>query len=179
MSFGLRHFVVLLRLPLYVYFLLSSAFAFSAAIESHQFSNEVERMRYQGFIEEMRCPKCQNQNLAGSDSPISVDLRRELYVMIKEGKSDKEVVDYMVSRYGEFILYRPRVSSSTYVLWSLPVLLLVIGVVVLIAMVRRRRSVSLASSTPLSAEEQERLNALLMTKAISNTQVKNSTENRS
>ena len=133
-----------------------------AAIESHNFDNDVQRQRYQGFIEEMRCPKCQNQNLAGSDSPISADLRREIYQMIKDGKSDKEIVDFMVARYGEFILYRPRVEPVTYVLWVAPVVLLIVGVVVILLMLRQRRRLALQkTSSSLTNDEQARLASLL------------------
>ncbi|MET0356018.1 MAG: cytochrome c-type biogenesis protein [Cellvibrio sp.] len=133
-----------------------------AVIETHEFESDVQRQRYQSFVEEMRCPKCQNQNLAGSDSPISADLRNELYEMIKMGKSDREIVDFMVERYGDFILYRPRVSPVTYLLWGSPVALLIIGVIVLIIILRRRRQLSLIqSSQVLNADEQERLKSLL------------------
>src|SRR5690625_1667978 len=91
------------------------------AIVAYEFDNEVDRKRYVSFIEEMRCPKCQNQNLSGSDSPIAADLRRELYFLIQDGRSDMEIVDFMVERYGEYILYRPRLSSATVLLWFGPV----------------------------------------------------------
>ncbi len=133
-----------------------------AAIEAYSFNDDVERKRYQSFIEEMRCPKCQNQNLAGSDSLISTDLRREIYALIKAGKSDQEIVDFMVKRYGDFILYRPRVTPITYVLWAAPVVLLIGGIIVLLIMLRqRRRSALLQSETSLTTEEQARLNMLL------------------
>ena len=133
-----------------------------SAIEAHSFDTDLQRERYQSFIEEMRCPKCQNQNLAGSDSPISADLRRELYEMIKEGKADKEIIDFMVARYGDFILYRPRVTPVTYVLWAAPVVLLTAGIIVLLIMLRQRRRLALMqSSSALTDEEQARLNALL------------------
>jgi len=135
-----------------------------AAIEAHEFDTDLQRQRYQSFIEEMRCPKCQNQNLAGSDSPISADLRRELYEMIKLGKSDKEIVDFMVDRYGDFILYRPRVTPITYVLWGAPVTLLVVGFIVLIFILRRRRQLAqVEQGQELTATEQARLNSLLNT----------------
>ena len=148
------------------FFLLVALFVMSsstfAAIEAHEFDTDLQRQRYQSFIEEMRCPKCQNQNLAGSDSPISADLRRELYEMIKLGKSDKEIVDFMVDRYGDFILYRPRVTPATYVLWGAPAALLVIGIIVLIVILRRRRRLALTQTTQqLNSDEQSRLNALL------------------
>jgi cytochrome c-type biogenesis protein CcmH len=142
--------------------LLFSSVKVFAAIETHEFNNELDRQRYQSFIEEMRCPKCQNQNLAGSDSPISADLRRELYEMIKQGKSDKEIVDFMVARYGDFILYRPRVTPVTYALWGAPIALLIIGSIVLIIILRRRRSMSLTQmSQELNVDEQARLATLL------------------
>lgn len=133
-----------------------------AAIESHNFDTEVQRQRYQSFIEEMRCPKCQNQNLAGSDSPISQDLRREIYEMIKAGKSDREVIDYMVARYGDFILYKPRVTPATYLLWAAPVVLLITGIVVILIMLRQRRRAALQrTGTSLTDAEQARLDLLL------------------
>ncbi len=139
----------------------SSLSAF-AAIETYEFANELERKRYQGFVEEMRCPKCQNQNLAGSDSAISIDLRNKLYEMIKLDKSDKEITDFMVERYGDYILYRPRVTPATYVLWGAPVALLVIGIVVVILILHRRRRLAITQvSQHLTDEEQARLNSLL------------------
>jgi cytochrome c-type biogenesis protein CcmH len=155
MSFSFKRFLLLSLL------LVSSTHVF-AAIEAHEFKTELERQRYQSFIEEMRCPKCQNQNLAGSDSPISADLRRELYEMITLGKSDKEIVDFMVERYGDFILYRPRVTPVTYVLWGAPIALLVVGLIVLIIILRRRRRLALTQTMQvLSADEQARLLNLL------------------
>lgn len=151
----------LLKLGLYVGFLMFSSWGM-AAIDVHEFDNEVDRKRYQSFIDEMRCPKCQNQNLSGSDSPIAMDLRRELYLMIEDGKSDKEIVDFMVERYGEFILYRPRVTSSTLLLWGAPIFLLIAGIILLLLIVRKRRSIDLtASGSSLSPEERERLAGLL------------------
>ncbi len=148
-------------------FILCISIAFTslnvfAAIETHEFANELERKRYQSFIEEMRCPKCQNQNLAGSDSAISIDLRNKLYELIKLEKSDKEITDFMVERYGDYILYRPRVTPATYVLWGAPIALLVIGIVVVIVILRRRRRLALTQvSQHLTDEEQARLDSLL------------------
>lgn len=150
-----KRFLLLLALL----FLSINAFA---AIETYEFKNELDRQRYQSFIQEMRCPKCQNQNLAGSDSPVSADLRNKIYELIALGKSDKEIVDFMVERYGDFILYRPRVTPATYALWGAPVVLLVIGAVVLILILRRRRQLSAVhTSQTLSTDEQARLANLL------------------
>ncbi len=151
-----------------------------AAIETHEFDSDLQRQRYQSFIEEMRCPKCQNQNLAGSDSPISADLRRELYDMIKLGKSDREIVDFMVERYGDFILYRPRITPATYALWGVPAALLIIGVIVLILILHRRRRLSLTLTTQhLSVDEQARLDVLLNSKKNTNNKTQKDEEPRS
>lgn len=141
--------------------LLLASHLSSAAIEVHEFKNEIDRQRYQSFIDEMRCPKCQNQNLSGSDSPIALDLRNELYLMIEEGKSDQQIVDFMVERYGEFILYRPRLSPATVLLWAAPVLLLVFGALCLWLLVRKRRRLAQEVETGLSQQERARLDALL------------------
>lgn len=141
--------------------LLLASHLSSAAIEVHEFKNEIDRQRYQSFIDEMRCPKCQNQNLSGSDSPIALDLRNELYLMIEEGKSDQQIVDFMVERYGEFILYRPRLSPATVLLWAAPVLLLVFGALFLWLLVRKRRRLAREAETGLSQQERARLDALL------------------
>ena len=133
-----------------------------AAIETHEFSNDLERARYQSLIDEMRCPKCQNQNLAGSDSAISMDLRREIYELIKAGKSDKEITDFMVARYGEFILYKPRVSPLTCVLWGAPVGLFILALVILLVIVRQRRQEKSAElQTALTPQEAALLSDIL------------------
>lgn len=130
-----------------------------AAIDPYEFDNEPQHERYQHFIEEMRCPKCQNQNLAGSDAPIANDLRHELQRLLKEGKSDREITDYMVSRYGEFILYEPPFDKKTAALWLAPVAFLIIGIGVLIKIARRRAAT--ANNVELTAEEQVKLQQLL------------------
>lgn len=108
-----------------------------------------------------------------------MDLRRELYEMIKLDKSDKEITDFMVERYGDYILYRPRVTPATYVLWGAPVALLMIGIVVVIVILRRRRRLALTQvSQHLTDEEQLRLNSLLNSANQTNN-IRNSKELRS
>lgn len=140
-------------------FLLGTALAY-AAIDPFESDNEAQRERYQHFIEDMRCPKCQNQNLAGSDAPIANDLRHELQRLLKEGKSDREIVDYMVARYGEFILYEPPFDKKTAFLWLAPIGFLVVGLSVL-GMIARRRAAAVAASKELSEAERARLQQLL------------------
>ncbi len=151
---------ILIKVVVALSLLLGSHISF-AAIEVHEFKSEIDRQRYQSFIDEMRCPKCQNQNLSGSDSPIAMDLRNELYLMIDAGKSDQEITNFMVERYGEFILYRPRLSPATILLWAAPVLLLVFGALFLWLLVRKRRRLAQEVETGLSQQERARLDALL------------------
>lgn len=109
-----------------------------SAIDVVELDNEQDRARYQQLIYELRCPKCQNQNLTDSDSQISEDLRREVARMITEGKSDKEIKKYMVSLYGDFILYRPPVQNSTMLLWAGPVIMVGIGLLIFALIVVNR-----------------------------------------
>lgn len=134
----------------------------SAVVETYEFEDEQLRHRYTTFVAELRCPKCQNQNLAGSNSPIAEDLRRELYRLLEEGKSDQQIVDYMVDRYGDFILYRPRFNPETAVLWLAPIIFLVLGLMIAVAaFIRQRRSAADDDEQQLNASEQKQLQDLL------------------
>jgi cytochrome c-type biogenesis protein CcmH len=144
-----------------VLFLCLATAKVSAVIESYSFDNEVQRARYQSFIDDMRCPKCQNQNLTGSDSPIAADLRRELHRLLIDGQSDKEIVDFMVKRYGDYVLYNPRLQPNTWALWFGPLVLLVLGFGVLIMILRHRRASVAPPEGELSASEQDALQAIL------------------
>ncbi|UTW46630.1 cytochrome c-type biogenesis protein CcmH [bacterium SCSIO 12696] len=128
------------------------------AAELETFSNEDIRARYLALIDDLRCPKCQNQNLSDSDSTIAQDLRRTVLRLLEEGKSDDEVVDFLVDRYGDFIIYMPQFKPGTYSLWLLPLLLAVIGGAVVIVVVRRQRQ---AEPVVLSDSEQAQLADML------------------
>ena len=114
--------------------------AASARVEVHNFDGPEQEARYNKLIAELRCLVCQNQNLADSNAELAVDLRRKTYEMVKQDKSEGEIVDFMVDRYGEFVLYRPRLSNSTLLLWAGPFIILMIGISLLIRTVRRRRA---------------------------------------
>lgn len=147
--------VVLLCLPLLAW----------SVIETYQFDDEQLRERYQRFTQELRCPKCQNQNLSGSNSPIAEDLRRELHRLLHEGRSDQQITEFMVARYGEFVLYRPRLQQKTLILWFAPAIFLLLGVIVVVLLVRRqaisRADLTVAQSESLSASEQQAIDQLL------------------
>lgn len=109
--------------------------------------------------EELRCLVCQNESLAGSRADLAMDLRREIRTLIKDGKTDAQIRDYMVSRYGDFVLYRPPVKPITWALWFGPFLLLIGAVVILVRMVRRsQRS---AAAPALDAAQRAKAQSLL------------------
>lgn len=124
----------------------------------------VVEQRMLSISEEMRCLVCQNESLAASRADLAMDLRRELRELIKQGKSDAEIREYMVSRYGDFVLYRPRVSPKTYLLWAGPFVFMIAAVIVLLTYVRRRNR-AVAAEQDLSEEEARRAEALLKEEA--------------
>lgn len=116
-------------------------------VEALKFSSPDQEERYKSLIKELRCLVCQNQNIADSNAELAQDLRRRTYQMVESGKSEKEIVDFMVDRYGDFVIYRPPVSTSTLLLWSGPFLILVLGVVFLVRTIRRRNAVAATDAT--------------------------------
>jgi len=131
-----------------------------AVIETYEFSNPELEQRYRQLSQELRCPKCQNQNIADSNAPIAQDLRKLLYQQLEADADDEEILEYMVARYGEFVRYRPRYDGVTAVLWLAPVFLLVVGIVLALLTLRSRRK-SEAQPDALSAADEEHLRSLL------------------
>jgi len=125
------------RLILSLLFLLP--LSAQATIDAFEFSDPEYETRFHQLNHVLRCPKCQNQNISDSDAPLAADLRHEVYRMLEEGRSDDQVVDFMVTRYGDFVLYRPRVNSMTWVLWYGPYVLLGIGIFVIVLISHKRR----------------------------------------
>ena len=119
----------------------------------------VVEKRMVAISEELRCLVCQNESLAGSQADLAKDLRREIREQIAQGRSDKEILDFMTGRYGDFVRYRPPLKGTTFLLWFGPFLLLVAGIAAL-GIILRRRGKRVAEAT-LSAEEQKRAEALL------------------
>ena len=124
-------------------------------------ADPVAEKRLQALSEELRCLVCQNQTIADSNAELAQDLRREVRGMIKDGKSDQQIIDFMVTRYGDFVLYRPPVKGITLLLWGGPVALLILGLIMLVRYQRRRAIRVAAADKPLSADEASRANALL------------------
>ncbi len=126
--------------------LTASVFAIDA---DKAFDDPALQARYEAIIEEVRCLKCQNQSIKDSNAFLAADLRREIRRMLEDGKSDDEIYDFLVERYGEFALYRPRASGKTLILWLAPALLLAIGALMLARIVRRRMAM------PIDADSRE------------------------
>lgn len=132
-----------------------------AAIDTYQFANDGERERFHQLTKELRCPKCQNQDIADSNAPIAADLRKEIFRMLGEGKDNQQIIDFMVDRYGDFVRYNPALTGKTALLWFGPAGLLLGGMVIIAVIVRRRRAQRSDSPNTLSAEERQRLDQLL------------------
>ncbi len=132
-----------------VLFLAGHAFA----VDPLPFNDDAERERFQSLAAELRCMVCQNQSLADSNAPLAVDLRRELFELMRSGRSDAEIKTYLTDRYGEFVLYRPPFDSRTWWLWFGPGVLVALGLAAVAVIVRRRRKVQ--GKQPLAPLEDE------------------------
>ncbi|POT59724.1 cytochrome c biogenesis protein CcmH [Citrobacter amalonaticus] len=126
-----------MRFLLGVLMLLLSSSAL-ATIDVMQFKDEAQEQQFRQLTEQLRCPKCQNNSIADSNSMIATDLRQKVYELMQEGKNNKEIVDYMVARYGNFVTYDPPLTPLTILLWVLPVAAIVTGGWIIFARSRRR-----------------------------------------
>lgn len=149
--------------------LFSTALLFSvsasAAIDALNFSSPQQEDDYHALTQELRCPQCQNNNIADSNAVIAVDMRGKVFELLQEGKSKQDVVQYMVDRYGNFVTYDPPLTPVTMILWCAPILFILLGVLVLC---RRKRSqgervsqTAENANNVLTEEQQNRLNTLL------------------
>jgi cytochrome c-type biogenesis protein CcmH len=130
-----------------------------AAIDLTDFGGNQElEDRYHTLVTELRCLVCQNQTIADSNADLAKDLRREVHDMLVAGKTDDEIKDFMLERYGDFVLYKPPVRSSTVPLWLGPFILLAIGLVVVVVIIRRRTS---QAQLAMNSQDRERASKLL------------------
>ncbi len=113
---------------------------FAAPIDRYPFSTEKQHQQFESLITELRCLVCQNENLADSNADLAKDLRQQIYQMIQEKKTDAEIKNYLVVRYGHFILFRPPLQVTTYILWFAPFILLILGFSILAGLAYRRTS---------------------------------------
>jgi cytochrome c-type biogenesis protein CcmH len=132
----------------------------AATLESFKFPTAADEQHFKDLIAELRCLVCQNQSLADSDAELAHDLRAEVYAMVQDGQSDEEIIEFLVARYGDFVLYKPPVKPATYLLWFGPFVLLVVAVLLLVRALRRQK---VSPATEISAADRQRLDALLGT----------------
>lgn len=136
---------------------LSAAFA---ADEPLKFEDQVKQERYQHLLEELRCLVCQNQTLADSHADLAQDLRKQVYKMVDEGQDTPAIIEFLVDRYGDFVLYRPPVKATTVLLWFGPFILLAVALFSVFRFVRNRKTAAVV----IDAAERERLSRLLQEK---------------
>ena len=148
-----------MRIWLTLFLLALSAFSLQAREAAPLAQDEATEKRLVAISSELRCLVCQNESLSGSHAELANDLRREIRTLIQQGKSDAEIMDFMVSRYGDFVRYRPPLKGTTLLLWFGPGLLLVGGLGALLIYLRRRSKA--IDDSPLSAEEQQQAERLL------------------
>jgi len=151
----------LLSIVLLVSLSLAAGFSHASAFESRQFKTDEQAARYRKMTHELRCLVCQNQDIADSNADLAKDLRDKVYTMIMDGHSDADIIDFMVARYGDFVLYRPPLKFSTLVLWIGPFVVLLIALVVLLRYIRRRQGDR--GARPQLSNEQHNQAAQLLT----------------
>ncbi len=131
-----------------LFLILISGFSF-AEDQRFPFADQKQVEQFRQLTEELRCLVCQNQSLADSDAPLANDLREKVYALMDEGKTNDEIIEELVARYGEFVLYRPRLMPETYLLWFAPIILVLIGIIAVVLMIRRRSDTTEIDQTDL------------------------------
>lgn len=143
---------------LFIFTLLFSLSSLNATVEVKQFKNAQQEQRYKHIIDELRCLVCQNQNISGSNAGLAQDLRKQVHKMIIAGESDEAIFDFMVTRYGDFVLYRPPFKVTTFFLWVGPFVIFAIGLFALMRFIGQRKKNVI---TELSSTDKEKLKQLL------------------
>lgn len=155
---GINNKIKLLSTVIFVVLLLLLQKESYAGVEYHEFKQLEQEQQYKTLIKELRCLVCQNQTIADSNADLAKDLRQQVYEMINQGKNRKEIVDYMLARYGDFVLYRPPLKAKTILLWAGPVVFLVFGFLMLFFYIRNRKS---NNRVELNQQQHEKLRQLL------------------
>lgn len=153
-----KHNVAFLKLTFALLVLLMIPFTSQAKVETYSFDTTEHEESYKKLVAELRCLVCQNQNLADSNAELAVDMRRKTYEMVSAGKSEQEILDFMVTRYGDFVMYRPPMKPITILLWFGPFLLLVIALTIVITYMRKQKK---QHSVEITEQQQQRAHSLL------------------
>ena len=130
----------------------------NARIEEHQFDSAEQERRYHFLIDELRCLVCQNQNLADSNAELAQDLREQVYLMIKNDDSNETIINFMVSRYGDFVLYRPPLKPTTYMLWIGPFIIFLVALIIVVQFIRRRQQ---SQPADISQSDRDKIKKML------------------
>ena len=148
----------ILKTLIFLGLFLCSSMASATALSSYTFDSKEEEEAFRELTAEIRCLVCQNQSLADSDAELANDLRREVYTLWREGKGEQAIVDFLVSRYGDFVLYDPPLKPSTYILWFGPLGMLIIGAIMLMRVLKKKNE---SQEVELTEEDKQRLSKLL------------------
>ena len=135
----------------------------SHAVDSRQLSDPKQQESYETLTKELRCLVCQNQTIADSNAELASDLRRQVYEMLQQGKSEQDIISYMTDRYGEFVLYKPPFAGKTSLLWIAPVLFLLMGLITVFFVIRRKRATAQLNvdTLDITPEKQKKIRSLL------------------
>ena len=146
-----------MRTMLFIAMLVMLTPAYAGPVITYEFESEEQEALFNKLSDELRCLVCQNQSIADSNAELATDLREEIYGMLQQGKSEEEIVDFMVARYGDFVLYNPPLKPMTWVLWFGPAFALLAGFVFVVRVMRQQKT---TREDDMSNEETERLKAL-------------------
>ena len=148
--------------PLLLLFLLMISIN-SHAVDSRQLSDPKQQESYETLTKELRCLVCQNQTIADSNAELAGDLRRQVYEMLQQGKTEQEIIRFMTDRYGDFVLYKPPFAGKTSLLWIAPVLFLLMGLMTIFFVIRRKRATAQVQVDALETdiEKQKKIRSLL------------------
>lgn len=149
-----------MRSLLAIVLLTYQVMAWAAPMDAFEFENEAQEKTFKKLSDELRCLVCQNQSIADSNADLAKDLRTEIHEMLQAGKTEEQIKEFMVDRYGDYVLYEPPFEPMTWLLWFGPLVIFIIGLFYARGFVKRQNS--LAESGELSAEEAERLRNLQM-----------------
>jgi len=134
------------------------SFQASARFEAHDFANQQMEDDYAVLVQELRCLVCQNQNLADSNAELAQDMRLLVYKKLTEGKSKSEIVDFMVQRYGDFVIYRPPIKLSTFLLWFGPLIFFIVAAIVVFKTLKRQQ---ITQGVNIDEDKQKKAHSLL------------------
>ncbi|VAW64484.1 Cytochrome c heme lyase subunit CcmL [hydrothermal vent metagenome] len=148
----------LFRITLLSITVLILSFQVQARFETHDFATQQMEQDYNVLVQELRCLVCQNQNLADSNAELAQDMRLRVYKMLSEGSTKDEIVDFMVTRYGDFVMYRPPVKKSTMILWFGPLIFFAVAGLVVLSYVRRQKK---EATTVVDEQQQKKAHSLL------------------